>query len=165
MRSRDNEQPPPADQLVHPPAPVVRFATDAAAQSVTGPLKQRYDDAAAFAFAEWQQADQCDADIAGCQREIADLKRRIVELEETIQRRSLDRQQHLTHAQQGVDVANPSADLLGYTGVQVPQVIRPLPMPPPVSGPSSLGELDERSQQALGAFLDEHAAIGQDGTR
>ncbi|MEV8639245.1 hypothetical protein AB0395_47080 [Streptosporangium sp. NPDC051023] len=28
-----------------------------------------------------------------------------------------------------------------------------------------IGELDERSKQVLGEFLDEHAAIGQDGTR
>ncbi|MEV7013462.1 hypothetical protein [Streptosporangium sp. NPDC051022] len=136
MRSRDNEQPSPADQLVHPPAPVVRFATDAAAQSVIGPIRDRYEQAAAFAYAEWQQADKAETDIAAYQRDIADAEKRIAEdqqlvsdREQQIQRRTLDRQQHLTHAQQGADVANPNAQYLNWSGVQVPEVIRPLPLP------------------------------------
>lgn len=171
MSSSSNNPEQSADQLVHPPAPVVRFATDAAAQSVIAPMQDRYEQAAAFAYTEWQQADRAEADITICQKDIVDAQTRIAEdqkliadREKQIQRRTLDRQQHLTHAQQGADIANPTAELLSHAGVQVPQVLRPLPLPP-VPTNATFGELDERSQHALGTFLDEHAAIGQDGTR
>ncbi|GAA0853274.1 hypothetical protein ACFQVD_26825 [Streptosporangium amethystogenes subsp. fukuiense] len=168
MKSR-----PATDQLVHPTTPAVTFATDAAAQSVTAPIKERYDQAAAFAYAEWAQADRCDADMNGWRQEIAESERRIAEekqrvaeREQWIQRRTLDRQQHLTHAQQAVDVANPNAILLGVSGVEVPQVIRPLPsldlVTQPVTDPSPTGV---QAADPLERFNAAHAEIGQDGTR
>lgn len=116
MGSNENS----ADLLVHPPTPAITFATDAAAQSVIGPLKEQYEKAAAFAYTEWRKADECDADMAAWRKEIAERDR-------WIQQRGLARQQHNLHAQQAVDVANPIAEMLGAAGVQAPQVVRPLP--------------------------------------
>jgi len=173
MKTRDPKQ---TDQLVHPPAPAIRFATDAAAASVTGPLRERYEQAATFAYTEWQQADKCDADMAAWRKDIADAQQkiaeetqRIAEREQWIQRRSLDREQHIMHAQQAVDVANPTAELLAVAGVEVSPVVRPLP-------PLDLGRSEQWTDpnptgvqatplDPLERFNAAHAEIGQDGTR
>ncbi|MFB9681293.1 hypothetical protein [Streptosporangium vulgare] len=163
MKSRSN------DQLVHP-TPAVTFATDAAAQSVTAPIKERYEQAASFAYAEWAQADRCDVDMNGWQQEIAEAKKRIAEetqriaeREQWIQRRTLDRQQHITHAQQAVDVANPNAELLGVAGIEVPRVVRPLPsldlIAQPITDPAPTGVQAADPLERFNAFHTEYTAV------
>lgn len=125
-RKQDRQQPYPPQQpepaappaAVAMPTPVVQFASAEAAHSVITPLREKYDNQVTFANAEWEQAFRCAADIDGWQAEIADLQKRI-------DARSLDKRQHLHHAQQACDVANPAAVLLGMAGVRVPQITPP----------------------------------------
>ncbi len=163
-----------SDQLVAP-VPAVTFASAEAAHTVLGPIREGYESAATFAYAEWQQADQAQQDVDAEQAAIADVKRKILELQSEINgrmsradQRTHDRNQHLLHAQQAADVANPRAVILTHSGMPTPPVARPLPphetgnfMPPP----SPLGELDGPADASMNVFLDQHAGIGQDGTR
>lgn len=115
------------------PAPVVVFATSEAQASVTGPLRDRYENAVTFASAEWEQAGKCQADIDEWAREIA-------ERQQWIERRTLDMQQHMVHGQQACDVANPAAELLAFAGVHVERISAPVIS----SAPPSIQPADRR---------------------
>ncbi|MDH2424834.1 hypothetical protein [Sphaerisporangium sp. TRM90804] len=120
----DNQ--PPASR-----APLVQFATPEAAHTVTGPIREKYENAVALANAEWEQAFKAQADVDAWLGEIADLQKKI-------DARALDKQQHLHHAQQACDVANPASVLLGMTGVHVPQIAAPPAVTSPAPGIPSL---------------------------
>lgn len=121
-RNQQHQQPYQDQTPDAAPAPTPRavvFATPEAAHTVTAPLREKYDGAVTFANTEWQQAFRAQADIDGMLDQIEELKKKI-------DQRSLDKQQHLMHAQQACDVANPAAVLLGLAGVDVEQISPPI---------------------------------------
>lgn len=126
-RNQDRQQlyPQTPEPAPAPAVPVVSFATPEAHATITGPLREKYETAVTFANAEWEQAFKAQADIDGWLAEIDDLRKRI-------DARTLDKQQHLHHAQQGCDVANPASALLALAGVHVPQIATP----PAVTSPA-----------------------------
>lgn len=123
----DNPMPTPS------PVAVLEFATPEAQISVIGPLREKYDNTAAFAGAEWQQASQCQADMDKWAQEIEDAKRikaeaeqRIDDRQTWIEQRGGDKQRHMVHGKQACDVANPLAVLLRVAGVEVPTLDAPV---------------------------------------
>lgn len=129
------------------PVPLVQFATPEARANVVGPLRDKYDSAAAFARSEWDQAVQCQADIDGwggdidaARRLIREAQERIEEREHQIEGRELDKKQHMLRGEQGRDVANPTAVFLAMAGDNVPQITAPTIEP----GPPALSVADTR---------------------
>ncbi|MGS2645926.1 hypothetical protein [Streptosporangium sp. G12] len=157
------------------PQPVVAFATPEAAQSITAALRQQYEQATTWAEGEAKNAAQAQSDIDGWTREAAEVRQRLADLEQWIEQRDLTRRQHLTHTQQGRDIAQGAADTLTVLGFPIQQVdgvkVHPLETP----------QGDQRAHAAawngtdpnltgvqpdpLDRFNAAHAEIGQDGTR
>ncbi|WP_141703718.1 hypothetical protein [Planobispora rosea] len=94
------------DQLVAPAStPVVRFASDEAAQTVIAPIRAQYEQVAAFVAQQMTLAGQKLARVGDLTREADQL--------------SLEARQHEYQAQQGSDVVKGLVDTLAALGVEV----------------------------------------------
>lgn len=135
-RNQDRQQPyppqtsepavPAAVPLPVQAAPLVQFATAEAAHTVTSPIRERYEHAVAYANTEWDHARGCQTDIDKAAQEIRDAEKAIKERKQLIEQLTLKKQQHMVHGQQGCDVANPAAELLGLAGVHVQKIYAPI---------------------------------------
>lgn len=140
------------DQLVAAPQIPIQFANNDIAASVMGPIRERHDNAASFAQAEWEQADKAQADADSELTVIADLKHEIIQKQaevsrrsQTADQRSRDRDQHEARASQAVEVALGNAVVLAAGGIVVPGIARPPRLMPMVETGTFMAFQDQGS--------------------